>query len=46
MNLAGIDTLAKAPLGDGDVFLGGRRLPAADGRTYPVYDPADRKSVV
>ncbi|MFG3200739.1 NAD-dependent succinate-semialdehyde dehydrogenase [Streptomyces sp. NPDC048192] len=40
MNLAGIDALAKAPLADGDVFLGGRWLPAADGRTYPVYDPA------
>ena len=40
MNLAGIDALAKAPLADGDLFLGGRWLPAADGRTYPVYDPA------
>jgi succinate-semialdehyde dehydrogenase/glutarate-semialdehyde dehydrogenase len=45
MNLAGIDTLAKAPLGDGDVFLGGRRIPAADGRTYPVYDPATGEPV-
>ncbi|MGW5244279.1 NAD-dependent succinate-semialdehyde dehydrogenase [Streptomyces sp. NPDC004129] len=40
MNLVGIDTLAKAPLADGDVFIGGRWLPAADGRTCPVYDPA------
>ncbi|MEU0969594.1 NAD-dependent succinate-semialdehyde dehydrogenase [Streptomyces sp. NPDC005917] len=40
MNLAGIDLLAKAPLAEGDVFLGGRWLPAAGGRTYPVYDPA------
>ncbi|MGW2423884.1 NAD-dependent succinate-semialdehyde dehydrogenase [Streptomyces sp. NPDC001709] len=45
MNLAGIDTLAKAPLADGDVFLGGRWLPAADGRTYPVYDPATGEPV-
>ncbi|MFJ9820111.1 NAD-dependent succinate-semialdehyde dehydrogenase [Streptomyces sp. NPDC101151] len=45
MNLAGIDTLAKAPLADGDVFLGGRWLPAADGRTYPVYDPASGEPV-
>ncbi|MEU8752902.1 NAD-dependent succinate-semialdehyde dehydrogenase [Streptomyces chartreusis] len=40
MNLAGIDLLAKAPLAEGDVFLGGRWLPAVDGRTYPVHDPA------
>jgi succinate-semialdehyde dehydrogenase/glutarate-semialdehyde dehydrogenase len=40
MNLVGIDTLAKAPLADGDLFIGGRWLPSADGRTYPVYDPA------
>ncbi|MFI6659133.1 NAD-dependent succinate-semialdehyde dehydrogenase [Streptomyces sp. NPDC050523] len=40
MNLAGIDLLAKAPLADGDLLVGGRWLPAADGRTYPVYDPA------
>ncbi|WP_055495406.1 NAD-dependent succinate-semialdehyde dehydrogenase [Streptomyces sp. TP-A0356] len=40
MNLVGIDTLAKAPLGDGDLLLGGHWVPAADGRTYPVYDPA------
>ncbi|MEV0210035.1 NAD-dependent succinate-semialdehyde dehydrogenase [Streptomyces sp. NPDC050788] len=40
MTLAGIDLLAKAPLGDGDVLLGGRWLPAADGRTYSLHDPA------
>ncbi|MFE5812067.1 NAD-dependent succinate-semialdehyde dehydrogenase [Streptomyces sp. NPDC056479] len=40
MNLAGIDLLAKGPFAEGDVFLGGRWLPAADGRTYPVHDPA------
>ncbi|MFG2794113.1 NAD-dependent succinate-semialdehyde dehydrogenase [Streptomyces sp. NPDC048419] len=40
MNLAGIDLLAKAPLADGDLLVGGRWLPAADGRTYPVHDPA------
>jgi succinate-semialdehyde dehydrogenase/glutarate-semialdehyde dehydrogenase len=40
MNLAGIDLLAKAPLADGDILVGGRWLPAADGRTYPVHDPA------
>ncbi len=40
MNLVGIDTLAKSPLADGDVLIGGRWLPAADGRTYPVHDPA------
>lgn len=40
MNLAGIDLLAKAPLAEGDVFLGGSWLPAADGRTCPVHDPA------
>ncbi|MEV7145569.1 NAD-dependent succinate-semialdehyde dehydrogenase [Streptomyces sp. NPDC051287] len=40
MNLVGIDLLAKAPFAEGDVFLGGRWLPAADGRTYPVHDPA------
>ncbi|MEU1408258.1 NAD-dependent succinate-semialdehyde dehydrogenase [Streptomyces sp. NPDC005728] len=45
MNLAGIDALAKAPLADGDVFRGGRWLPAADGRTYPVYDPATGEQV-
>ncbi|MEU6096945.1 NAD-dependent succinate-semialdehyde dehydrogenase [Streptomyces sp. NPDC047079] len=40
MNLVGIDTIAEAPLAEGDVFIGGRWLPAADGRTFPVYDPA------
>ncbi|GAA3799105.1 aldehyde dehydrogenase family protein [Streptomyces chiangmaiensis] len=40
MKLVGIDPLAKAPLADGDVFIGGRWLPAAGGRTYSVHDPA------
>ncbi|MFC8662819.1 NAD-dependent succinate-semialdehyde dehydrogenase [Streptomyces sp. NPDC057199] len=40
MNLVGIDTLAKAPLAEGDVFVGGRWRAAEDGRTFPVYDPA------
>ncbi|MET8947053.1 NAD-dependent succinate-semialdehyde dehydrogenase [Streptomyces sp. NPDC004542] len=40
MNLAGIDTLAKAPLAEGDVLIGGTWRAAEDERTYPVYDPA------
>ncbi|MFJ5259812.1 NAD-dependent succinate-semialdehyde dehydrogenase [Streptomyces sp. NPDC088387] len=40
MNLAGIDTLAKAPFADGDVLIGGRWRAASDGRSYAVYDPA------
>lgn len=40
MNLVGIDTLAKAPLAEGDVLIGGRWRAAEDGRTFPVYDPA------
>ncbi|MFE7174149.1 NAD-dependent succinate-semialdehyde dehydrogenase [Streptomyces sp. NPDC057616] len=45
MNLAGIDLLAKAPLADGDLLVGGRWLPAADGRTYPVHDPATGEAI-
>ncbi|MGW2023465.1 NAD-dependent succinate-semialdehyde dehydrogenase [Streptomyces decoyicus] len=40
MNLVGIDTLAKAPLAAGDVFVGGRWRAASDDRTFPLYDPA------
>ncbi|WP_063733615.1 NAD-dependent succinate-semialdehyde dehydrogenase [Streptomyces sp. RTd22] len=40
MNLIGIDTLAKAPLAEGDLLVGGRWRQAEDERTYPVYDPA------
>ncbi|MEU1666277.1 NAD-dependent succinate-semialdehyde dehydrogenase [Streptomyces sparsogenes] len=40
MTFVGIDTLAKAPLADGDVLVGGRWRAAEDDRTFPVYDPA------
>jgi succinate-semialdehyde dehydrogenase/glutarate-semialdehyde dehydrogenase len=40
MHLAGVDLLAKAPLAEGDVLIGGRWSQAADARTYPVHDPA------
>ncbi|MFI1564468.1 NAD-dependent succinate-semialdehyde dehydrogenase [Streptomyces sp. NPDC020490] len=40
MNLVGIDTLAKAPLAEGDVLIGGSWRAAEDERTYPVHAPA------
>ncbi|MFD4232483.1 NAD-dependent succinate-semialdehyde dehydrogenase [Streptomyces sp. NPDC058545] len=35
-----IDSIAEFPHGDGDLWIGGQWRAAADGRTYPVYDPA------
>ncbi|MCQ4079245.1 NAD-dependent succinate-semialdehyde dehydrogenase [Streptomyces sp. RB6PN25] len=35
-----IDTLAKAPVAEGDLLIGGKWTAAADGRTFPVHDPA------
>ncbi|MEU9335997.1 NAD-dependent succinate-semialdehyde dehydrogenase [Streptomyces sp. NPDC048290] len=40
MNLVGIESLAKAPVAEGDLLIGGQWRPAADGRVYPVQDPA------
>ncbi|MFJ3825514.1 NAD-dependent succinate-semialdehyde dehydrogenase [Streptomyces nodosus] len=32
--------MVKSPYGEGDLLIGGQWRPAADGRTYPVHDPA------